>query len=67
MVLELYPYCVFALIASTSAKLCVATIIPVIKAIAAVYIACIIQMVVVYGGLLAFVAKVNPIKFFKGI
>lgn len=67
MVLELTPYGVFALIAATSAKHGVATLIPLIKAIAAVYIACIIQMVVVHGGLLAFVAKVNPIKFFKGI
>ncbi|MBA5850398.1 dicarboxylate/amino acid:cation symporter [Clostridium sp. cel8] len=67
MVLELTPYGVLALLASTSAKYGASTLIPLLKVVIAVYIACIIQVVFVHGGLIAFVAKINPIRFFKGI
>ncbi len=58
IVLKFIPYGVFALIA---------TIKSLIWVIAAVYIAAILQFIVVYTPLIAFVAKKNPLKFFKGI
>lgn len=67
MVLETTPYGVLGLMASVSAKYGLAALLPLAKVILAVYLACLIQMVVVHGGLVALVIKVNPIKFFKKI
>jgi len=54
IVLKFIPYGVFAIKS-------------LIWVIAAVYIAAILQFIVVYTPLIAFVAKKNPLKFFKGI
>lgn len=66
-ILQLTPYGVFALMAQVAAKYGISSLLPLIKVIVAVYIASIIQVVVVQGGLIALVAKLNPIKFFKKI
>jgi len=66
-VMQLTPYAVFALMAQVSAKYGISSLLPLIKVIGAVYLASIIQIVVVQGGLIAFVAKLNPVKFFKKI
>ena len=67
MVLKVTPYGVFGLMASVSANYGISTLIPLMKVIVAVYIASILQVVLVHGSLLAFAVKVNPIKFFKKI
>lgn len=67
IVLDITPYGVFGLMATVSAKYGLSTLLPLGKFVIAVYIACIIQVAVVHTGLLAFVAKVNPLKFFKAI
>lgn len=67
MVLKTTPYGVLGLMAVVAAKYGLSTLLPLGKFIIAVYVACIIQVAVVHTGLLAFVAKVNPIKFFKAI
>lgn len=67
MVLKVTPYGVFGLMASVSAKYGFAALLPLGKVILAVYIACILQVALVHGSLLAFVVKVNPLKFFKKI
>jgi uncharacterized protein len=67
MVLKITPYGVFGLMATVSAKYGLSTLLPLGKFVIAVYIACIIQVAVVHTGLLAFVAKINPLKFFKAI
>jgi len=65
MVLQLTPYGVFGLMVSVSAKNGLSTLIPLAKVIIAMYIACVIHLIFVHGSLIAFVAKVNPITFFK--
>jgi uncharacterized protein len=67
MVLKITPYGVFGLMATVAAKYGLSTLLPLGKFVIAVYIACIIQVAVVHTGLLAFVAKINPLKFFKAI
>ncbi len=67
MVLELLPYGVFALLAKAIAKNGVDTLMSLIWVIAAVYIACILQFLIVYIPIITGVAKKNPIKFFKAI
>lgn len=67
MVLKLTPYGVYALMAGVASKYGIATLIPLAKVILAIYLACALQIVLVHGSLLTFVAKVNPIKFLKKI
>ncbi|WBW95052.1 dicarboxylate/amino acid:cation symporter [Oceanirhabdus sp. W0125-5] len=65
IIINLAPYGVFALMSATAAKNGIATLIPLVKVIVAMYIASVLHMILTYGSLLTFVAKVNPIKFFK--
>ncbi|MBB6624373.1 dicarboxylate/amino acid:cation symporter [Clostridium gasigenes] len=67
MVLKIIPYGVFALIATAAASNGIETINSLIWVIIAVYIAAILQFIIVYTPLIAFVARKNPLKFFKGI
>jgi len=67
IVLEIIPYGVFALIATAAASNGMETIKSLMWVIIAVYIAAIIQFVIVYTPLIAFIARKNPLKFFKGI
>lgn len=67
MVLRIIPYGVFALIATAAAKNGMDTLISLIWVILAVYIAAFLQFLFVYTPLISFVARMNPLKFFKGI
>jgi uncharacterized protein len=64
-VIRLTPYGVYALIGAMAARYGLETLTPLAKVIIASYIALILHFVFVFGGLVSFVAKVNPIKFFK--
>ncbi|MFD0677763.1 MULTISPECIES: dicarboxylate/amino acid:cation symporter [unclassified Paenibacillus] len=64
-VIRLTPYGVYALIGAMAAKYGLETLAPLVKIIIASYIALILHFVLVFGGLVSFVAKVNPIKFFR--
>lgn len=64
-VLRLTPYGVYALIGAMASKYGIDTLAPLLSLIGATYLALIIHFVVVFGGLVTFVAKVNPIKFFR--
>ncbi|MDF2648569.1 MAG: amino acid:proton symporter [Paenibacillus sp.] len=64
-VIRLTPYGVYALVAAMAAKYGLDTLSPLAKIILASYIALILHFVLVFGGLVTFVAKVNPIKFFR--
>lgn len=66
-IIGLAPYGVYALMASMAAKNGASTLMPLVKVIAAVYLSAIIHMALTYGGLLAIVGKVNPLRFFKKI
>lgn len=66
-VIRLTPYGVYALIASMAARYGADTLMPLIKVIVVTYLALIIHMIIVFGGILQFWAKVNPFKFFRKI
>lgn len=67
IVIKLTPYGVLGLMASVASQYGIATLLPLGKVIAAVYIGCALHMIFTYGGALTFVAKVNPLRFFKKI
>ncbi|EOU1682338.1 dicarboxylate/amino acid:cation symporter [Clostridium perfringens] len=67
MVLRIIPYGVFALIATAAAKNGMDTLMSLIWVILAVYTAAFLQFLFVYTPLISFVARMNPLKFFKGI
>lgn len=67
LVMQLAPYGVFALIATTVAKYGLSVLAPFGKVIFAVYLGCLLQAILVYSGLLAFWAHISPIRFFNGI
>ncbi|MEW9701011.1 dicarboxylate/amino acid:cation symporter [Paenibacillus sp. SI8] len=66
-VIRLTPYGVYALIAAMAAKYGLETLAPLAKIILTSYVALIIHFVLIFGGLVLLVAKVNPIKFFKKV
>lgn len=59
------PYGAFGLITAMAVRYGFSSLLPLGKVIIAVYVACLIQMIVVYGGLLSLFARVNPVRFFK--
>lgn len=67
LVLELTPLGVFGLMAWVVGSYGLETLLPLGKFILAIYIACLIHMVFVYGSLVRFGAKMNPITFFRAV
>lgn len=65
LVIKTTPYGVFGLITAMAVRYGLSSLLPLGKVIVAVYVACLIQMVVVYGGLLSVLARINPVRFFK--
>ncbi|WJH36070.1 dicarboxylate/amino acid:cation symporter [Paenibacillus aurantius] len=64
-IIRLTPYGVYALIAAMAAKYGLETLKPLLSIIVATYVALLIHFIVTFGGLVTFVARVNPIKFFR--
>lgn len=64
-IIRLTPYGVYALIGTMAAKYGLETLAPLVKVILATYVALIIHFVLTFGGLITFVAKVNPFRFFR--
>lgn len=67
MVLTFTPYGVFSLIATIAARNGLSILMPLAGVIIALWVAFILQMVVVHSTLIALIAKMNPIRFFKGM
>lgn len=67
MVMKLAPYGIFAIMAWVAGTFGVAILVPLLKFVLAIYLACIIQSVVVFGAVLTFLAKLRPWNFFKGV
>lgn len=67
MVILFTPYGVFGLMAAMAGKYGFAALLPLGKVIIAVYIACLIHLLLTYGSLVAFVVKINPIKFLQKV
>ncbi|MCT7940811.1 MULTISPECIES: dicarboxylate/amino acid:cation symporter [Shewanella] len=65
MVLKLTPIGVFGLMAWVVGEYGLSTLLPLGKFIIAIYIAALIHIIFVYGGLVKFAAGLSPIKFFR--
>lgn len=66
-IIRLTPYGVFALIAGITARYGWETLQELGSVIITSYVALLIHFVLVFGGLVFFVAKVNPLRFFRKI
>ncbi|MCH9609164.1 MAG: Proton/sodium-glutamate symport protein [Chlamydiales bacterium] len=67
MVMSLAPYGIFAIMAWVAGTFGVAILVPLLKLLLAHYLTCIVLLVVVYGGILMFLAKVRVGPFVKGM
>jgi len=67
IVIQFAPFGVFALIAWTSGKFGLDILMPMAKIIFAVFIGCVIHILVTYTTAISVFAKVNPIHFFKKV
>lgn len=67
IVMEFAPVGVFAIMAWVTGSYGWQVLKPLIEYILANYIACTLHIVVVFGFILIFMAKLNPIRFFKGM
>jgi len=65
MVLKLTPIGVFGLMAWVVGEYGLSTLLPLGKFIIAIYIAALIHIVFVYGGLVKFAAGLSPVQFFR--
>lgn len=64
-IIRLTPYGVYALIAAMATRYGGDTLLPLLKLVLATYVALALHFVLTFGGLVAFMGKVNPIKFFR--
>ena len=67
MIMAVAPIGVFGLITPVVAANGPAVLLPLLKVVLAVYLACILHAIVVYGAMLKILGGMNPITFFKGI
>lgn len=67
MVMKLAPYGIFAIMAWVAGTFGVGILYPLLKLVLAHYLACSIHLIVVFGGILMFMAKVRVLPFFKGM
>ena len=67
IVMKVAPLGILGLLAPVVGQYGLAVLLPLVKVIAAVYIACILHAVIVYSSAVKLWGKMSPIKFFKGI
>lgn len=67
MVMSLAPYGIFAIMAWVAGTFGVGILVPLLKLVLAHYLVCAVHLVVVFGGILLFLAKVRVGLFFKGM
>ncbi len=67
MVMALAPYGVFALLVPVVAANGPKVLLPLLSVIAVVFAASVFHAIVVYSGLVSILAKMSPMKFFKGM
>lgn len=67
IVMKVAPLGILGLLAPVVGQYGLAVLLPLVKVIAAVYIACILHAVIVYSFAVKVWGKMSPIKFFKGI
>lgn len=66
-IMKLVPYGVFALIATAVGSIGLRVIFPLLKFLIANYIACLLQIFVIFGGSIRYLAKLEVVPFFKGM
>lgn len=67
IVMSFAPYGIFALIAVVAGQYGLDILLPLIKVIFLVYLCCIIQVLVVYSGILKLVGRLSPIQYLKAL
>ena len=67
LVMKFAPYGVFGLMAWVAGKYGLDILLPLIKVIGAVYLACLIHVVVFYTGMISVLGRLNPICYLKGL
>ena len=67
MIMAVAPIGVFGLITPVVAANGPAVLLPLLKVVLAVYLACLVHAVIVYGAMIKFLGNTSPIKFFKEI
>ena len=67
LVMRFAPIGVFALIAGVVGSHGAEVLLPLAGVIGVIYLASIVHMLLVYGGLLTLLARLNPLRFFQGI
>ncbi|NRH27609.1 dicarboxylate/amino acid:cation symporter [Pseudomonas sp. MS19] len=67
LVMSLAPYGVFALIAGVVGSHGAEVLLPLAQVIGVIYLASIAHVILVYGGLIGLLARLNPARFFRGI
>ena len=67
MIMKFAPIGVFGLITPVVAANGPAVLLPLLKVVVAVYLACLLHALVVYGALIKFVGGLSPVKFFKTV
>lgn len=66
-IMKLVPYGVFALMASAVGSIGLKVIFPLTKFLIANYIACFLQIFLIFGGSIRYLAKLEVVPFFKGM
>lgn len=66
LIMACAPVGVFALIAVVAGQYGLSVLIPLLKVIGVVYLACIVHVLVVYSGLLSLLARLNPKRYLLG-
>lgn len=66
IVMAFAPIGVFGLIAVVAGQYGLSVLLPLLKVIGVVYLACLLQVLVVYTGLLFAVARLNPMRYLRG-
>ncbi|EKE83791.1 dicarboxylate/amino acid:cation symporter [Idiomarina xiamenensis] len=67
MVLQLTPLGVFGLMAWVVGSYGLASLLPLLKFVGAIYLACLLHIVLVYGSFVRFAGGVSPWRFFKAV
>ncbi|TVT49204.1 MAG: dicarboxylate/amino acid:cation symporter [Denitromonas halophila] len=66
VVISFAPYGVFALMIWVAGTYGMDVLAPLAKVIAMVYVGCLVHAVVVYGGMIRLLARLNPVRYFQG-
>jgi len=66
IIMEVAPVGVFALMAAVVGQYGLKFLLPLVKVVLAMYFISLVHMVIVFGGALLLVARLNPVRFLKG-